>query len=281
MPKFDEKLKEEVRKEDGNRCQICGRGPQEDEAILNVHHVFENRGMGSKEYVNVKENLITLCTSCHEKVHSRKFNIEKFDRENKILEISDETFHIITRDSKSLKKLLGVSALYFHNKQLFDILSEAQERVARKVRAEREDARDLWSLRLNDAFGLLDPTAKSFQDYTLSQGWSPNRASRFASLWEQSESGDIKWDVGESATDYSRRLKAAGVVKSQTFWYAILDLDHDKFRLVRTQEVDKLRESMNDGEALVRLGKFEFGLHFKIDEGLSNWSGKPIKYDIL
>jgi len=275
-------IRDEVLKLDGYRGQISGFNGEdlEERGQLEVHHVTP-LGLGGSEEKDTVENCITLHGKTHRLIHDGKLHIEKFDRENKILEISDETFHIITNDSKALKRLLGITALYFHNKQLFDVLSEAQERVARKVREEREDARDLWALRLNDSFGLMDPEAKSFSEYALGQGWSPNRASRFASLWECSESGDIKWMAGESATDYSRRLKAAGVVKPQTYWYAVLDLGSNKYRLVRTQEVDKLRESLNDGEALVRLGKFESGLRFKVDEGLLNWKGESVKYDIL
>jgi len=324
-------VKNEVLKLDNYHGQIVGFNGEdlEERGQLEVHHIVA-LGMGGSDELDTVDNCITLHGRVHRLIHDGKLHIEKFDRENKILEISDETFHVITRDSKALKKLLGITALYFHNRELFDMLLEAQERVCRKTREEREDARDMWALRLNDSFDLMDPTAKSFPDYALSLGWSPGRANRFASLWECSENGDIKWDVGESATDFGRRLTAAGVVKSQTFWYVMLNLKHradtarkmqkllrdlnvakenqasgrmdevelslildsaihtvsdalkaKEFELSRTQDGDKLRESLEDGEALVRVGKFISGLRFKKDEGLTNWKGEPIKYDVI
>jgi 5-methylcytosine-specific restriction endonuclease McrA len=52
-----------VLERDGWRCQICGerRG-------LEVHHIrFRSRGGGNRE-----ENLITLCSECHTRVHGRQ-----------------------------------------------------------------------------------------------------------------------------------------------------------------------------------------------------------------
>ena len=62
------KLKEEayaqlcrrVLERDGWRCQKCGRGSE-----LQVHHLRFRSALGDDDI----ENLITLCFSCHEKIH--------------------------------------------------------------------------------------------------------------------------------------------------------------------------------------------------------------------
>lgn len=58
------KLHREVLERDGWRCQICGSIQR-----LQVHHLKFRSHSGS----DVKQNLITLCAECHERVH-RKAN---------------------------------------------------------------------------------------------------------------------------------------------------------------------------------------------------------------
>ncbi|KKL79162.1 hypothetical protein LCGC14_2017620 [marine sediment metagenome] len=60
--KFNEELKEQIRKRDNYRCQECGI--RQDELIghnkkLDTHHIdYDKRN-------NIPENLISLCNSCH------------------------------------------------------------------------------------------------------------------------------------------------------------------------------------------------------------------------
>lgn len=50
---------------DGYACQCCGIHPDKDKEVkLHVHHL-ESRKVGG----NAPDNLITLCNSCHEKIH--------------------------------------------------------------------------------------------------------------------------------------------------------------------------------------------------------------------
>ena len=55
-------LRQQVLRRDGWRCQLCG-------AIMNleVHH----RAFRSHAGDDSEENLITLCVSCHEEIHSQ------------------------------------------------------------------------------------------------------------------------------------------------------------------------------------------------------------------
>jgi ATP-dependent DNA helicase RecQ len=57
-----EKLRQQVLRRDGWRCQSCGRM-----ANLEIHH----REFRSHSGRDAEENLITLCSQCHSWVHGR------------------------------------------------------------------------------------------------------------------------------------------------------------------------------------------------------------------
>ncbi len=58
-----ESLRQQILRRDGWRCQSCGSMSN-----LEVHHrEFRSHGGADSE-----ENLITLCTACHDGVHSAK-----------------------------------------------------------------------------------------------------------------------------------------------------------------------------------------------------------------
>lgn len=61
---FKESLKQEVRARDNNKCVIC-----EEESNLHVHHKIPRKYGG----VNHKDNLVTLCASCHAAVETADF----------------------------------------------------------------------------------------------------------------------------------------------------------------------------------------------------------------
>jgi 5-methylcytosine-specific restriction endonuclease McrA len=60
-PAVYERLRQEVLRRDGWRCQFCGA-----RANLEVHH----QRFRSQAGHDSAENLITLCVSCHAEVHS-------------------------------------------------------------------------------------------------------------------------------------------------------------------------------------------------------------------
>jgi 5-methylcytosine-specific restriction endonuclease McrA len=55
-----QELREQVFARDGWRCQFCGSL-----AGVEVHHLEPRSRLGD----DAEENLITLCTACHRKVH--------------------------------------------------------------------------------------------------------------------------------------------------------------------------------------------------------------------
>ena len=70
---LEREVKTRILKRDGKKCVICGSTAQ-----LNIHHFWDGHFgsyvLGEKEgtpYHNTRdEELVTLCTSCHMKVHS-------------------------------------------------------------------------------------------------------------------------------------------------------------------------------------------------------------------
>lgn len=66
---FDSKLKEEIRLRDGYRCALCGKTQLKNGRQLDVHHADHNKDN------HVKENLVSLCKSCHCKT---RFNRNKW-----------------------------------------------------------------------------------------------------------------------------------------------------------------------------------------------------------
>ena len=61
-----------VYQRDGNTCQICGwtheRWRKEDPRILELHHRTEHVDGGH----NTSDNLIVLCSKCHDDVHAHR-----------------------------------------------------------------------------------------------------------------------------------------------------------------------------------------------------------------
>lgn len=60
---FTKSLKREIRRLDGEICQLCGIKQKDSARILDVHHIDYNK------YNCSKSNLITLCRGCNSKVN--------------------------------------------------------------------------------------------------------------------------------------------------------------------------------------------------------------------
>lgn len=64
-----------VYQRDNNSCSLCGwniqRWSKQDPRILELHHLLEH----AKGGVNLPENIILICSSCHDKVHAGKLAV--------------------------------------------------------------------------------------------------------------------------------------------------------------------------------------------------------------
>lgn len=128
MQEFDDKLKRAVKKRDGGRCVLCGRGDY-DKTPLVVHHVFMRRGMGSKKSANVESNLITLCPRCHERFHKGiPWQIVKWDPDDPEggLEVIDSEGHRIPHEK-----------LWFYRRRLAEEVESYRQLVAEWAKAMR------------------------------------------------------------------------------------------------------------------------------------------------
>jgi DEAD/DEAH box helicase domain-containing protein len=66
-PNWDS-LRQHVRQRDGYRCQVCG-SPEIDRAH-DVHHKIPFRTFSNTDQANRLDNLLTLCSNCHQRVET-------------------------------------------------------------------------------------------------------------------------------------------------------------------------------------------------------------------
>lgn len=66
--KFDNELKNEIRKRDNFMCQECGFSEKDLGYKLDVHHIDYNKQN------NNKNNLVSLCRSCHSQTNFTRAN---------------------------------------------------------------------------------------------------------------------------------------------------------------------------------------------------------------
>ena len=248
MPEFDEKLKEQVKRLDGYRCQICGRGVP-DGVTLDVHHWKENRGMGSKESVNRPENLITLCRQCHLKFSGpgMPWKIVEFDRDKGILEVID-----------SEGRRIPHSKLWFYRQALAEKLQPIEARLQALHQIDGKVAKDLYTLWEDDNYKVLDPDATTFKEYLASRGMDVARAMRLIKLYQRAIELGIEWPAGMSLSDFRRQLQDAGEIKPQSYWYIVFKpsmIQNSPVRIVRTDDVEALLDTLKPTEAAVRAGK--------------------------
>jgi hypothetical protein len=101
---------------DNYNCQYC-KGKTKD-SKLEVHHIIFRRNCGSDE----EENLITLCKTCHDKLHDGEIKLKKSGKVKgqlkhatqmnsirqqllRLLPFAEETFGFITKEHRQLMEL--------------------------------------------------------------------------------------------------------------------------------------------------------------------------------
>ena len=75
-------LRERILKRDGYACQECKRYGRSKQATM-VHHIFPANDI--PEYQYLSDNLISLCNTCHNKLHDRNSD-DLTDKGQKVLE---------------------------------------------------------------------------------------------------------------------------------------------------------------------------------------------------
>lgn len=71
-------LSEEIRERDNHECQSCGQTSHEQsrQAALHVHHIAKRQWIEIPEIFNQKENLVTLCDSCHRSLENEPLPVQ-------------------------------------------------------------------------------------------------------------------------------------------------------------------------------------------------------------
>lgn len=59
------RVKETVRRRDGDYCQLCGAGRDEFNQVPDVHHIRPIRDFDRPEQAHYPDNLVQLCRQCH------------------------------------------------------------------------------------------------------------------------------------------------------------------------------------------------------------------------
>lgn len=83
-PSFTASLKEDVRDRDNRECQLCGTDEEELERRLDIHHQvpFRKFGLENHEEANDKQNLVSLCRTCHAPLQGRETSIPTQNNES-------------------------------------------------------------------------------------------------------------------------------------------------------------------------------------------------------
>lgn len=119
---MNEETRQQVRERDDHKCRFC-----ETEENLHTHHIIPRSAGGSDD----KENLITVCQSCHNTIESTQGKAlkrlkgtfreeiteekidEKIDKRDDIIKVDDET--IIEKSLYRVKKqeIFGLDSLFY------------------------------------------------------------------------------------------------------------------------------------------------------------------------
>lgn len=188
MAKRDPKFREEVLRLDGYRCQKCsydGR-PLDDRPYLEADHVV-GRGAGGIPSRDDPANGMALCKKCHKEKTAELWHVVKWDREDK-----EDGLVIQRRDGSFIEK----EDLWFYTKQIVLVLEKIAARVQRHHQAEADDAKDLWFLRNNESYKLIDPNSVSFEQYVVSNGWNAVSANEIADVYDWIQSKNLIWPIG-------------------------------------------------------------------------------------
>ncbi len=69
-----------------DKCKICG------EKAIEVHHIKEQKKADEDGYIgnhhkNVLHNLVGLCSSCHDKIHNKELEVDKYEQTSEGIEL--------------------------------------------------------------------------------------------------------------------------------------------------------------------------------------------------
>jgi len=270
MPR-SQAVRDECLRLDGYRCQITGFDGRSEEGRkeLEVHHV-EKLGMGGSVERDVVENCITLHAPIHVWVESGALVIARWNR-------------TVDFDARRGPDAVAMPELEVIDNQ--NVLGHGVGRV---------DHKHLWFYRRHDAeegeqilsqlasFALLDstiaervhrlgqvveatdPSSRTLRECLASKGLDTRRLIGAGNLWAKSLDG-FEWPGGMTVADYRRMRRDAGLTEQREYFYVRIPakswlLGARPEVYYRTAYEQELRETMEFGDRLYKLGKICWGL---------------------
>jgi len=276
-------VRQEVKRLDGYRCQVCGydgRDPQFRPWVVPHHGVAEDGrklGIGGSKEQDRVDNCTTLCSaveglglppnrkpylgikgegSCHQLVEDGHIVICHFDPEMR-------SFKLLGMDRRRIPNEL----IWCHRRRDVEKGEAITTRLTAYALIDRDVAKDAHELK--SVYKAVDPEAKSFPAYLAARGIDP-RLSAAAALYAKSLECGLEWGAQVTATDYRRQLKDAGIAEERT-WLAFVFCDAEVLaRLEAAGDVRRVRATDNQladlGQPCVRAGK-TFGIDIAQDNG--------------
>jgi len=258
-------VRDEARIRDGFRCAICGYdGRDEQFRPWVVPHHLARLGIGGSDERDTVDNVVCLCSgvdglglppnrrpflgidgegSCHQLIHDGHITITNLDPETR-------TFDVLGMDRRPIDR----SRLWCNRRAEAERGEQITERLSVYARAtDRARAEDAHELR--QVFKAVDPSARSFKEFLAAQGIDP-RLDKDARLYSKSLESDIPWEEGVTATDYRRLLRDSGQADPREYFYVRLPGE----TYYRTADEQGLRDTMEIGERLLKVGKAVWGL---------------------
>jgi len=202
--------------------------------------------MGGSDELDTVENCITLCLDDHAKVTAGSLIIARWG--GGALEVMDIEHRKIPH-----------SRLWFHRRKLAEELEPVEARIQGLHRIDGDVAKDVWRLWADDAWKSLDQDSRSWKEYCAARGWDGTKATRLAKRYGEGRMIQLDWLPDETEAEYAKRLREAGGDKEdRAFFY--LRLCGEGPTYYRTANEDGLRDEMQPGDVLVKIGKTVYGM---------------------
>ena len=286
-------VREECLNLDGYRCAICGYDGRDEQfrPWVAPHHGVagggSKLGMGGSTEQDTVENTITLCSglgdgglppnrrdflgpnegSCHTMVESGKWIIVRWERPygekltmNGVLQF-DRRVHGELEVFDIERRKIPHELLWFYRRKDAEEGEEILSQLSSFALLDSTIAERVY--RLGQVVAATDPDSRSLRECLASKGLDTRRLMRAARLWEQSIENGFEWLAGVTVSDYARMVREAGLVKRREFYHVKLPkgwlLGARSPVWYRTAYAEELRDTMNPGDVLLGINKFEYG----------------------
>jgi len=198
---FDKQFVYEVFERDNFRCQKCGSAHN-----LTPAHI-EHRKLGGDDTKNKKENIISLCRSCHDEFDNEQFRITKFDPDDK-----EDGLRIIWATAREIDgdmhNAVPKEHLYFYNRPsqkgieiAQDLHQQALQQIKVANRATYSLARTLEELKNREVDGR--PLYKHMEKPDAEETYND-----FKTYLEYEIMPKIRWNSPKTAQNFVSAIKA-------------------------------------------------------------------------